>query len=446
MITTFSKLLPVILLCLCLAACAPASTEAKSDQARILEPQVPVETLDALVSGNNAFALDLYQSLRTTDGNLFYSPYSISLALAMTYGGARGETEAQMADALHFDLAQADLHAAFNQLDLTLVQSTEAEDEDDSSPCSSNIANAVWAQQDHPFLPEYLDLLALNYGAGIHLADFTTQAEPTRKEINHWISDQTQERIQDILSPGDLDAMTRMVLVNAIYFKADWQVQFDADDTHEAPFTLLDGSQVQVDMMSNTCTCLWGWRNCRRRTLPGGGAAVCRRQRGHGYHRPRPGPVRSLRFRTGLAGAGDHSERDAVEELTLEMPKFTFRSQFALAEQLAGLGMTDAFDPAVADFSGMDGMHDLFISDVIHQAFVAVDEEGTEAAAATVVIMKLTGYAFPGIPIDHRPPVHLPDPRPVQRADPVCWAGAQSGAVRKAQHKGHKGHKGHKEF
>lgn len=396
MITTFSKLLPIILLCLSLAACAPASIEAKSDQARILEPQVPADTLDALVSGNNAFALDLYQSLRTSGGNLFYSPYSISLALAMTYGGARGETEAQMADALHFDLAQADLHAAFNQLDLTLVQSTEAEDEDQQLPMQLDIANAVWAQQDHPFLPEYLDLLALNYGAGIHLADFTTQAEPTRREINDWISDQTQERIQDILSPGDLDALTRMVLVNAIYFKADWQVQFDADDTHEAPFTLLDGSQVQVDMMSNTLHLSYGagetagGEHYQAVELPyAGGNAV--------MDIIVPDQGQFAAFDSGLDLPALETILSGMQsrELMLEMPKFTFRSQFALSEQLAGLGMTDAFDPSVADFSGMDGRRDLFISDVIHQAFVAVDEEGTEAAAATVVIMKLTGLPFP---------------------------------------------------
>ena len=131
------------------------------------------------MDGNNSFAMDLYQSLRAQDGNLFYSPYSISLALAMTYGGARGDTEAQMAEALHFDLPQEELHAAFNRLDLDLAQKREAEDEE-TQPMQLNIANAVWAQQDYPFLPEYLDLLALNYGAGLHLADFTTQAEPDR--------------------------------------------------------------------------------------------------------------------------------------------------------------------------------------------------------------------------------------------------------------------------
>ena len=225
-----------------LVACAPeVSTEAKSDQARVLEPNVPADMLDTLVDGNNSFAIDLYQRLHASDGNLFYSPYSISLALAMTYGEEhRGDTEAQMAQTLHFDLPQSELHPAFNRLDLDLAQSGAAENED-QEPMQLNIANAVWAQQDYPFLPDYLDLLALNYGAGIHLADFTTQAGTGRKEINRWVSDQTEERIQDIISPDAFDALTRMVLVNAIYFKADWQVQFHADDTDKAPFYLLTG-------------------------------------------------------------------------------------------------------------------------------------------------------------------------------------------------------------
>ncbi|HSQ16529.1 MAG TPA: serpin family protein [Anaerolineales bacterium] len=220
--TTLSKLIPLILLVgICLAACGQGSTEAKSEQARILEPQVPAGELQALVSGNNTFALDLYQMLRPADGNLLYSPYSISLALAMTYGGAREETEAQMAQTLHFDLPQAALHAAFNQLDLALEEKSE-EDEDGNQPIQLDIANAIWGKQDHPFLPEYLDLLALNYGAGIHLSDFATQAEKTAEEINLWVSDQTHERIQDIIRPNSLGEATRLILVNAIDCNAGW--------------------------------------------------------------------------------------------------------------------------------------------------------------------------------------------------------------------------------
>ncbi len=392
--TILSKWIPIILLtCISLAACGPALPDAQSSLERVLSPNVADGDSQALVDGNNAFTLDLYQALRDSGGNLFYSPFSISLALAMTYGGARGDTEAQMEDVLHFDLSNGSLHAAFNQLDLDLAQSGETE-EKDQQPMQLNIANAVWAQQDHPFLPEYLDLLALNYGAGIHLADFTTQAEPTRKEINRWVSDQTHDRIQDIISPGALDAMTRMVLVNAIYFKADWQTQFDANDTYNAPFHLLDGSDVQVEMMSNDSISLpyVDGEGYQAVELPyaGGTAAM-------DIILPDEGQFEA--FDADLDWPTLESILGEMQptQLHLNMPKFTFTSQFNLSGQLAAMGMPDAFDPDRADFSGMDGMRDLSISTVIHQAFVAVDEEGTEAAAATVVIMTLSAMPMEGI-------------------------------------------------
>jgi serpin B len=397
--TLFRLIAMLILVGVALSGCAPVSTEAKSDQTRVLEPAVPADALDALVGGNNTFALSLYQSLRSSnDGNLFYSPYSISLALAMTYGGARGETEAQMAQALHFDLTQEELHAAFNRLDLDLARSGEADDED-FEPMQLNIANAVWAQQDHPFLPEYLDLLALNYGAGVHLADFTTQADPTAREINRWVSDQTNDRIQDIISPGTLDELTRMVLVNAIYFKADWMNQFDADDTEEAPFYLLDGSDVTVDMMSNDvyASYLRGETYQAVELLYAGGTAA--------MDIIMPDEGQFAAFEAALDWGTVEVILDGLQrtDLQLEMPKFTFRSQFALAEQLAALGMRDAFDRDLADFSAMDGLRDLYIGSVIHQAFVAVDEEGTEAAAATVVIMMMASMPVSEVEltIDH---------------------------------------------
>jgi len=369
-----------------LAACGPSLPTAQSSRERVLSPNVGDADFQALVDGNNAFALDLYQALRASEGNLFYSPFSISIALAMTYGGARGDTASQMADVLHFNLHEDSLHAAFDRLDLDLAQSGKTQDKD-HQPLQLNIANAVWAQQNHPFLEAYLDLLALNYGAGIHLADFTTQADKTRKEINRWVSDQTQDRIQDIISPGALDDMTRMVLVNAIYFKGDWLTQFDANDTYNAPFHLLDGSDVKVEMMSNDSISLLFVD-------------------GDGYQAVElPYDGRTAAMDIILPDEGQFEAFDAAldwptiegilgkmqsTEMHLNMPKFTFRNQFNLSDQLAGMGMPDASNPDLADFSGMDGMRDLYISNIIHQALVAVDEKGTEAAAATVVIMTMS--------------------------------------------------------
>jgi len=242
---TYSKLFFIILaLALLLAACgAPtaAPNMAQSSLKRITSPDIPPDDSQALVDGNNAFALDIYQTLRPQDGNLILSPFSISLALAMTYAGVRGETESQMADTLHFDLPQGQLHPAFNALDQDLATRGESKS-DEEEPLQLNIANAVWAEQTYPFLQEFLDLIASNYGAGIQLADFVKQYESIRKEINDWVYDQTQEKIKDLLPDGALNPDTRMVLVNAIYFKADWLSQFDADDTTDSPFHLLDGT------------------------------------------------------------------------------------------------------------------------------------------------------------------------------------------------------------
>ena len=377
----------LLLASLALSACDRDANPsmAKSDQVRIQEPAVQADTLSTLVDGNNRFAIDLYHALRTEEGNLLYSPYSITLAMAMVYGGARGDTEAQMAQALHFDLTQEALHPAFNQLDLELAEKS-ADDEDGNQPIQLDIANAIWAQQDYAFLPEYLDLLALNYGAGIHLSDFKTRADETTEEINLWVSDQTHERIQDILGPGSLGELTRLVLVNAIYFKADWNEPFDALDTQPAPFYLLDGSKIQVDMMAN------------RVNLPYYAGVTTD---GVSYLAVRlPYADKTVVMEIFVPDQGqfeafeadlDWDELDSSlgglfrRELLLKMPKFTFSSKYTLANKLQALGMTGAFTPGDANFSAIDGTRNLNIDEVIHQAFVAVDETGTEAAAATVV-------------------------------------------------------------
>lgn len=370
------------------SACGAGSTGtvARSGQSRLNSPDVPGGDPAALVQGNNGFALDLYRSLRSQQGNLIFSPYSISLALAMTYAGAQGETEQQMAGAMHFDLPQDRLHPAFNRLDLELAE--RGEGSAGNHPLQLAIANAIWAQQDHPFLQTYLDRLALNYGAGIHLADFVNQSEAVRGEINAWVAGQTRDRIKDLLPEGIPDAQTRMVLVNAIYFKADWERPFDPNSTGGGPFHLLDGSQVQVRMMSETML----------------GVPYAQ---GDGYQAielPYQGGTAAMDILVPDQGKFDEFEAGLDAEglarilgemqpaaVQLGLPKFTLTGQFGLADRLAALGMPDAFDPDAADFSGMDGQRDLYISAVIHKAFVAVDEKGTEAAAATGVIMETTG-------------------------------------------------------
>jgi serpin B len=377
----------ILVLSIVLSACgAPPANLAKSNLRRIASPDIPVNDYRALVEGNNAFALDLYQTLRSQGGNLIFSPFSISLALAMTYAGARGETESQMAETLHFDLPQGHLHPAFNALDQELATRREAK-ADEEELLQLNIANAVWAEQSYPFLQEYLDLIASNYGAGIPLADFINQFETVRKEINGWVFDQTQEKIKDLLPEGVLNSNTRMVLVNAIHFKADWLSQFDANDTYDSPFHLLDGTEVTVEMMHQGMNVPY--------------------YRGDGFQAvelPYAGDTASMVILVPDEGnfeAFDSSLNSGLLDesingmqptsLMLALPKFTFESAFDLADALKFMGMLDAFDPENADFSGMTTRKDLFVSDVVHKAFVAVDEEGTEAAAATAVIIEATG-------------------------------------------------------
>lgn len=386
--TLLSKLFGfVILFAIVTSACAPQPSLnlAQSNLPRLEHPQVSKEVLHALAKDNNAFALDLYHSLPREE-NLIFSPFSISLALAMTYAGARGETAEQMASTLHYTLPSEDLHAAFSYLDLALSTPVSSEEEE-ALPFRLRIANAVWAQEGHPFLSAYLDLLATYYGAGIHLADFASQAEAARKAINDWVAEQTEEKIKDLIPPGILNGLTRMVLVNAIYFKADWLHPFDANHTHKAPFYLLDGTQVQVDMMMEEIYAIpyMQGKGFQAVELPyaGGTAAM-------DILVPDEGAF------TEFEALLDQRTLEAIlvqmqpTSIQLGLPKFKYSGDFDLSRQLAGLGMPLAFDPEAADFSGMDGQRDLYIDRVLHKAFVAVDEKGTEAAAATAVIMDLT--------------------------------------------------------
>ena len=359
----------------------PPGELVQSNKARVTSPAVPDADLAELVAGNSAFAFDLYQQLRQDDeGNIFYSPFSISIALAMTYAGARNETERQMAETLHFTLPQGQLHPAFNALDLELASRGETDPVTESEGFKLNIVNRPWGQIGYAFLQEFLDVLAENYGAGMSLLDFGAYEE-ARIIINEWVAEQTEDRIEDLIPPGAISDDTRLVLTNAIYFKAAWQKEFDEALTTEGSFNLLDGAQVAVEMMSQVET--------------------FRYASGDGYQ------AVELSYQGGelsmiilLPDAGRFDEFDASldrervdavvqalehRDLDLTMPKFTFEWDTSLRATLSTMGMPIAFGDA--DFSGMTGTRALAITDVIHKAFVAVDEEGTEAAAATAVII-----------------------------------------------------------
>ena len=377
------------------AGCAPRPVEAnvlQSDLKRDRSPPVGENDTQELAAGNTAFALDLYQALREGGGNLFFSPYSISLALAMTYAGARGETEQQMAQTLHFTLPQDVLHSAFNALDLELASRGEEIEEQEGEPFRLHIANSIWGQQGYEFTPEFLDTLAMNYGAGLRIVDYLEAAEEARQTINQWVSDQTEEKIKDLIQPGLIDELTRLVLVNAIYFNAGWFYPFVEEETHEGIFHLIDGGEVSVSLMSQV--------------------EALRYSVGEGYQvveLPYVGEEMAMVillpdmgmfevFEKGLTSERLSGILDGMshQSVALTMPRFEYESEFKLKETLIKMGMRSAFSEA--DFSGMDGTRDLFISEVVHKAFVSADEKGTEAAAATAVIMRLV--SAPNTPVE----------------------------------------------
>ena len=366
---------------------------AQSDKPRESSPDVPGSDLSDLANGNNDFAFDLYRRLSAEDGNLFYSPYSISLALAMTYAGARGDTEQEMAETLRFLLPQGRLNPAFNALDQELASRGEGAEGKDGEGFRLNIVNAIWGQRDYAFLDEFLDVLAVNYGAGLRLLDFIDAPEESRVTINDWVSEQTEGRIEDLIPQGVIDALTRLVLTNAIYFNAAWEHPFGEDDTHDGDFNLLGGGKVTAPFMRQTEG--FGY-------IDGDGFVAVELPYDGGELSMvvlLPDAGRFEAFEDALDADGVAAIIDDLEhrEVALRMPKFEFESEFSLARTLAAMGMPIAFSTS-ADFSGMTGNRELSIGDVIHKAFVAVDEAGTEAAAATAVVMKLT--AAPEEPVE----------------------------------------------
>jgi serpin B len=387
--------LVLVLLVLPVMACdqQAAGELLMSDKPRETSPDVSEADLALLIEGNSAFAFDLYQALREEEGNLFYSPHSISVALAMTYAGARGETAQQMADTLKFLLEQDRLHPAFNWLDAELAKRGEGAQGKDGEGFRLNIVNAIWGQKDYSFLTNFLDVLAENYGAGLRILDFITETEKSRVTINDWVSDQTEDRIKDLIPQGAIDALTRLVLTNAIYFNAAWEYPFDKKMTANGPFYLLDGGQVTVPMMRQTES--FGY------TQGEGYQAVELLYDGDELSMviilPEDGQFEA--FEEGLEAqkVSDITSDLQLAQVTLTMPKFEFDSEFSLKDTLASMGMPIAFSGA-ADFSGMTGTPDLCISAVLHKAFVSVDEAGTEAAAATAVIVGET--AIPEQPVE----------------------------------------------
>jgi serpin B len=344
-------------------------------------PTSSPQDLATLTKGNTDFACDLYEKLSSAgSGNVFFSPYSISIAFAMTWAGARGQTESEMASVLHFSLDQTKLHPAFNALDLAL----KAQAQKDSFEL--NIVNQLWGEKTYHFLPGYLKTVSVNYGASMRLLDFIQNPGPSRITINTWVSDHTHARIQDLIPQGVITSLTTLVLTNAIYFKAQWADTFQKQDSQNQTFYRDNDSMTALFMHKNGSYKYASNSDFSALEMPYKGGEISML-----FILPEPGKIPAVESGLTsdfLAGVSSSLQKQSV---AVAIPKFKFTtSSTSLRDILISLGMSAAFSDA-ADFSGIDGTRLLFIQDAIHKAFVAVDERGTEAAAATAVILGQKG-------------------------------------------------------
>ncbi len=362
---------------------------------REIAPQIDPDLVRALARGNVDFSMAFYARLKDCPENMIFSPLSLSLALSMTMAGAEGATEDAILSGLQIPIPEAQVHQAFNALLLAVNESQGTLfEETEASPFKLHIANSIWGQAGLDFKIDFLNTLGLHYGAGIHTIDFSADPDGARQLINDWIARETEQEIINMIPPSAIDALTRLVLANAIYFNGSWKTPFDEQATDEGFFHLVDGSEISVERMH----------------LSGENLA-------YGYDEdyqivrlpyaspdfsmvilfPDVGAFQAVESRLALPHADDPPPALWLDEimlqmevrpLTLTMPKFDFETELNAGQVLIDLGIGEAFQPGRADFSGITENADLFISQVLHKATIAVDEAGTEAAAATVVIMR----------------------------------------------------------
>jgi serpin B len=337
--------------------------------------------INAVVVGNTDFAFALYSRLTEDSdaGNLFFSPYSISTALALVYGGARSETQSQMATALHFTLSSQRLCSAFGNLQKQLIQ------ENKSHGYQLLIANALWGQKGEPFLKEFLDSAQNYYGASINQVDFVNETEQSRQKINSWVEEKTKNKIENLIPQGSVDRETALVLTNAIYFKGDWKTKFSKSETQNTDFNVSTNQKVKIPLMHLKDNFkYYADEKLQAIELPYKGNEISMLVL-------LPNETEGLKEIENTLTAENLNNllsKITMEKVDVYFPKFKMAwGTFSLTKALVELGMTDAFNPEKADFSGMNGKKDLWISDVFHQSFIEVNEEGTEAAAATGVVM-----------------------------------------------------------
>ncbi len=328
------------------------------------------------------------------------SPYSIATALSMLYPGARGTTAEEIAQVLHLDVDDDTLHAVRNHIDTALATPPAPMGESDTrQPFTIRPANSAWGQGGYPFRDDYLTVLATDYGAGLRLLDYAGDPDGSRAIINRWVEETTEDRIKDLIPEGGITVDTRLALVNAIWFYANWYEAFDPQLTAPGSFTLLDDSEIRVPLMQaslRTGYAETGLFEAVRLPYAGDAAMV--------VLLPRSGSPADL------AAALEPEDLDIAwgdRRVEITLPSFEFDAEIALKPALQQLGMTTAFEPpsptSGADLTGITEMRELYVSDAFHKTFIALDEEGTEAAAATALIIGLTSAPEPATFTADRP-------------------------------------------
>jgi serpin B len=349
----------------------------------------------AFVESNQEFTFNLYKRLGEEPGNIIFSPYSISNALAMTYRGARGETEKQMADALCFTLPKDSLHKMYAEINRHLRKMNEKEG------LSLSIANALWIEQTYSLLEEFISTMEKFYDAHLFQLDFLNEYEKSRMHINSWVEKQTHERIKDLLPQGTINPRTRLVLTNAIYFKGLWTSQFNPEATRTMPFWTTPSDSVRVPMMSQKASFNYMENQLLQMIeLP---------YQGNGLSmlillpKEKDG-LEKLEETLTVESLSKWQKSMSEQEVQAFVPRFKCTKGFNLNDILIQMGMKDAFSHGIADFSGIEPKKELFISSVLHKAFIEVNEEGSEAAAATAVTMMLKATPpkpIPAFKADH---------------------------------------------
>lgn len=355
------------------------------------------ELREMIVEGNTRFAFELYRRCSRADENILFSPFSISQALAMVWAGSAGESAAQIRRVLGLSGDKREVYAAFSALGARLAALSESaralEQAEGHRALELELANSLWGQLGYEFRVEFLETIGRYFSADISEVDFEGAPASARERINGWVAQKTKGRITDLVPPGGIASLTRLILVNAVYFKADWASKFDSASTRDEPFYLADGGQVQARMMSQSGRFRYAEREDYQalELLYGQGEASILLLL----------PADLARFERDFSASTLQRVDEELEdrEVYMTLPKFEFSQSMMLGEELRGLGLSQLFGPG-ADLSLMSEREDIFIAQALHEAFIAVDEEGTEAAAATAIMAM--GAAAPQNPVRFR--------------------------------------------